>query len=109
MQNISKSNLNSHQSFRYAIISLILFFTTLLISVVTILTHFSSNILSLILGFTVLVIVFLSIVGFIDALKGFKEPKSTKKTIGFIVNSVFLILFLAMMVNNILDMYKAVN
>lgn len=109
MQNISKSNLNSHQSFRYAVISLILLFIIIVSAVVITLFHIKTELYTLILGLIVFAIGFLSIFGFMKSIKALKEPKSTKKTIAILVNSSFLILFLCVIVANILDIYKATN
>ena len=57
----------------------------------------------LLVGLPIFISGILSIVGLIQTIKAFKDPKTTKLFISLIVNSMVIILFITAIIANILD------
>ncbi|WP_299228115.1 hypothetical protein [uncultured Psychroserpens sp.] len=57
-------------------------------------------------GFCILLTFFFTISGFIYSIKGRKDPRSIKKIIGIILNSILITLLIATVVANIIDLVK---
>ena len=61
------------------------------------------NIFAMLLMFTGLV---MGIVGFFIALSSVKEPNTSKKIVGFILNTIVVLVFLSILGANLLDFYN---
>ena len=57
----------------------------------------------LLIGLPIFISGIVSIVGLIQTIKAFKDPKTTKLFISLIVNSMVIILFITAIIANILD------
>ncbi|MFI0427954.1 hypothetical protein [Mariniflexile sp. HMF6888] len=99
------NNKYSHQGFKFSMIGLILII--LLIAFTLVLNTLSSYIYSLLIGALAFFIGIFAIVGFVKSLQGLKEPNTSKKIIGIIINLGIVMLFISVIIANFIDIYKA--
>jgi len=100
-------NKNSHSGFKYGVIGFSIFLIIIVLSVIiNTLDHYF---LSLLIGLLVFIIGFIGVIGLTKSLKGLKEPNTSKKIIGLVLNSVIVGVFISAIVANILDIYKALS
>lgn len=101
-----KSKTYSNKGFKYCIIGISLIFILVLVLLIT--SPNVSDFESLLIGFLVFTLGIISIIGLLASIKGLKEPNTVKKIIGLIFNFGIVLLFLAVIIGNIYDIYTAV-
>ncbi|WP_156115516.1 hypothetical protein [Psychroserpens sp. Hel_I_66] len=97
------SNFNSKKPFQFAIISIVCLLLFILFQVLAASNKISEEIYTYVSGFSISVIFVSSIIGFIFSMKGLNEPFSVKKIIGLLVNSIFILLLIALITANTID------
>ncbi|WP_459212241.1 hypothetical protein [Aquimarina rhabdastrellae] len=102
-----KRNVKSHNGFKYGVISFLMILVLIMITAVINTLKFSFSLL--LIGFLTILIGYMGIIGLIKSLKGIKEPNTSKKIIGLILNIGIVSLFISLIIANFLDIYKAFN
>ncbi len=96
--------MRSDKSYRYGVISITVFALALLSTQTqSIIGH--RNMIN-IGSFLILVSAISGLVGFVNAMRGIKEPRTKKKVIGLILNSFSVLLFLSLIAANVYDIMK---
>lgn len=94
---------NSIKGFQFGIIAIVCFLIFLLLKGLAGAEYISIDTYTYVGGFAMILAVVSSLIGFFYAMKSLKEPNSTKKTIGLIVNTILILLFLVTTIVNIID------
>ncbi|OUS00950.1 hypothetical protein A9Q86_09375 [Flavobacteriales bacterium 33_180_T64] len=99
--------LNSHKGFKFAILAIGFFLVFVALKVLVTTENISIATYTNASAFIMLVVIICSIVGFIFSIKGRKDPNSIKKIIGLIINSILVLLFIATIVANVIDIQNS--
>ena len=101
---MTKTNLQSHGGFVYAIITLGLS----LISIALIIFQVTRNTysISIAVGFLIMVSGILAIIGLVKSLRGYKEPNTFKKISGLLINFLISVCFVLAVTANIVDIFR---
>ncbi|SHK64863.1 hypothetical protein SAMN04488007_3510 [Maribacter aquivivus] len=83
-------NPKSNISYKYAIVALIIIVIIIITSLVLD-TQQGSDLKSMLLGILILAIAFTAVIGLGYSFMGIREPNTTKKIIGLIINSIITI------------------
>lgn len=94
-------NRYSHKGFTLGLISLICFLGLVIIT--KYLINSTNNFASVVIGFLTISIGVISIMGIINSIKGIKDPNTSKKIIGLLLNLSFVSFFLFVIFANLLD------
>lgn len=100
---------NSEKGFKFAIITLVFFLLFILLKVLAGRETISAETYTTYGGFVMLLVVVSSLIGFVFSMRGLKDPKSTKKIVGILVNSILMLLFVATTIANIIDFSDALS
>lgn len=100
-------NKNSHSGFKYGIIGLSIFIILIILTII--INTLKSYYLSILIGLLAFIVGCIGIIGLTKSLKGLKEPNTTKKIIGFILNIGIVSVFISAIIANFLDIHKALN
>ncbi len=95
----------SEKAFKSALYALVI----LALAIILLLVKAISEPYSALLGFLVMLIGILAVNGLVNSLKGRREKNSFRKIFGLVVNFGLLLLFLALIVLNGLDIYNAIR
>lgn len=93
----------SNKGFQFGIIAIVCFLMFLLLKGIAGAEYISIETYTYLGGFMMILTVVSSLIGFFYVVKSLKEPKSTKKIIGMIVNVILILLFLMTTIINIID------
>lgn len=96
-------NKNSNKAFQFAIISMVCFLIFVLFQFLAASNEISEDTYTYASSFTISIIFIAAIVGFINSIKGLKEPNSVKKIIALLVNVVLILLLVGVIVANVMD------
>lgn len=101
----AKRQHNIQKSFKLAILNLVLVCNILIASYLS----KANPIFSTIIGLLSLIIIILSVTGLNNSLKAIREPNSTKKIIGLIVNFILVAAGLFLIIGNVIDVLRVFN
>lgn len=101
---MNTKNINSHKGFTFGLISLIGFVGLVLIT--KYLNNSTNSLASVVIGFLTISIGIISIMGIIYSIKGIKDPNTSKKILGLLLNLGFVTFFLYVIIANVLDVLK---
>ena len=95
---------NSNKAFQFAIITIVCFLIFVLFQFLAASNKISEETYTYASSFTISVIFIAAIAGFINSIKGLKEPSSVKKVIGLLVNAFIILLLIGAIAANVLDL-----
>ena len=102
---MATDNKNSHQGFYYGISGVV--GIIILIILTQLVIRFKSDALSILIGVLTFTIGAIGLVGIFKSILGIKEPNTPKKYIGIVINAGICILFVAVIITNVYDIYTA--
>jgi hypothetical protein len=98
---------NSTTSFKYAIISIVFLVLCVVTQIISVKTFGEQ--LTILVGLSAVAAGITAIVGVFYAAYSLREPNTPKKLIGAVINFSFLLLFLAVILANIMDINRALE
>jgi hypothetical protein len=103
------SNKNSNKAFQFAIITIVSFLIFVLFQFLAASNKISEDTYTYASSFSISVIFIASIAGFVNNMKGLREPNSIKKIIGLLVNSILILLLIGVIVANLMDIRNSLS
>jgi len=97
---------NSEKAFKYSLVTAGLFIVFMVVKALVGAEKIDIEKYGYISAFIMFMVVLFSIIGFIYNMKGLKDPKSIKKIVGLVLNTMFMVLFLTTTIANIIDLIK---
>lgn len=102
-----EKNKYSDKGFRFGILGIGLFLILVILSLL--LRFIKYDFISLIIGLIVFAIAIVSAIGLINSIKGIKEPNTSKKIIGIILNLLLISFFLLVIFSGGYNIYKVLT
>jgi hypothetical protein len=101
------NNLSTTKAFRSAITSIVLIVLFVILKSLANSQVIGINLYSIISGILILVVFFMTIVGFIFALKTKNEPRTKQKIIALVLNSILMALLVVSVINIIIELVNS--
>ncbi len=98
------SNQNTKKAFRSAITSIVLIVVFIILKSLANAETIGINFYSIVSGILILLVFFMTIVGFVFALKTKNEPRTSQKIIALVLNSILMALLIVSVINIILEL-----
>ena len=98
------SNQNTKKALKSAITSIVLIVIFIILKSLANSEVIGINVYSIISGIAILFVFFMTIVGFIFALKTKNEPRTKQKIIALVLNSILMALLVVSVINIILEL-----
>ncbi|WCO03242.1 hypothetical protein [Psychroserpens ponticola] len=98
------NNQNTKKAIKSAITSIALILLFIILKSLANSEVIGINFFSIASGILILLVFFMTIVGFVFALKTKNEPKSKQKTIAFLLNSILMALLVVSVINIVIEL-----
>ncbi len=97
---------NTRKAIRSALTTVVLIVCFIILKTLTNLEVIGINVYSVVSGILILLIFFMTIVGFIFALKTINEPRTKLKTIALVLNSILMALLVVSVINIVIELFN---
>ncbi len=97
---------NTRKAIRSALTTVVLIVCFIILKTLTNLEVIGINVYSVVSGILILLIFFMTIVGFIFALKTKNEPRTKLKTIALVLNSILMALLVVSVINIVIELFN---